>query len=514
MSVEEEAQDTNPIIEPVAIPVAKKNVDPGSYLTIEVSPDALHAYAIVDTLGLDFSQVNPTAIYSYLSSTNLADDLLQFNKITEIMNTLKRIQNGDLKEVIVKVEVASGQPVVLGEDGWVKFYHPHNQRVVIRDDGKADYRNLEKYISIKQGDKILTLFQGVPGKPGRDVYGTVLNPPAIKRPKVVIGANINSETIVKPEEPEKIYVEYYSALDGVLFSTDESINVSQELRISSNIGLTTGNVNYNGTITVEGSIEEGSKVACNGSLYVSENVESFDIQVGTDLIVKGGIKLKGSGVIKVKGNVRAKFLENVHIQVDGDVIVEASILNSKVYCLGSIILTGQTSSVIGSEIVVYGGLSTVNLGSAAGLDVPINMGIHFKNERLFHEVAVAIKASEKELGEIIPKVQQMNNIIKQSRGKIDVERKKKFKELIELYQKKNDFHKKLLEKYEELKTTRFNQERTTLITKGAAYPGVTIKYRRQVEKISVQQTAFMMTFFPGQDHAPMTAINVSTPKKK
>lgn len=514
MSIDE-AQDTSPAIEPIEqIPTIKKNADPSSFLSIEVSHDSLHAFAVVDTMGLDFSQVNPTSIYSYLSSSSLAEDMIMFNKITEIMNTLNRIKTGELKEVIVRVEVATGQSMVLGEDGWVKFYHPHNQRVVIREDGKADFRNLEKYISIKQGEKILTLFQGLPGKPGRDVHGTVLNPPAIKRPKVVIGANITSETVVKPEEPEKIYVEYYSALDGVLFSTDEAINVSQELRITSNIGLTTGNVTYNGSITVDGSIEEGSKVSCSGSLYVSENVESSDIEVGTDLIVKGGIKLKNSGIIKVKGNVRAKFLENANIEVDGDVIVEGTILGSKVYCLGSVILTGQTSAIIGSELIVFGGLSTINLGSNAGLDVLINMGFHFKNEKLFHEVALAIKASEKELSEIIPKVQQMNNIIKQSRGKIDGERKKKFKELIELYQKKNDFHKRLLEKYEELKTTRFNQDKITLITKGAAHPGVIIKYRRQIEKINVQQSSFMMTFYPGQDHAPMTAINVSTPKKK
>ncbi len=503
----EESKNKNPETTP-------NPIDISSSLSVEVSADSLHAYLIVDTMSLDLSNINPTSIYSYLSSSGLSEDLINYNKINEVLNILNRIKKGEIKEPIVKVEIATGTPMIPGEDGWVKFYHPHNQRVVIREDGKADYRNLDKYISIKQGEKILTLYQGVPGKQGKDVYGTVLNPPPIKKPKVVIGANITSETVVKPEEPEKIYVEYYSALDGVLFSTDESINVSQELRISSNVGLATGNINYNGSITVEGSIEEGSQVKCNGSLYVAENVESPDLEVGTDLIVKGGIKLKNTGVIKVKGNVRAKFIENANLHVDGDVIIEGSILGSKVYCLGSIVLTGQTSAIVGSEVIVFGGLSTVNLGSNAGLDVMVNMGFHFKNEKLFHDVATAIKNSEKELTEIIPKVQQMNNIIKQSRGKIDDARKIKFKELIELYQKKNNLHKKLLEKYEELKTTRFNQEKITLIVKGAAYPGTTIKYRRQVEKITVTQSSFMMTFFPGQEHAPMTAITTPTSKKK
>lgn len=510
MGVEEKKVDTTS--EEVE-PQKQKTVDPSSYLTIDVSPDNLHAYAIIDTMGLEFDDVTPTAIYSYLSSSKLAEDLIHFNKINEIMNTLNRIRKGELKEPIIRVEIATGQPAIQGEDGWVKFYFPHNQRVVIREDGKADYRNIEKYISIKKGDKIITLFQGVPGKPGKDVYGTVLNPPPIKRPKVVIGDNIVSETKPDPENPERVFIEYFAAIDGVLFSTDESITISSELRIHSNIGLATGNINYNGSITVDGSIEEGSKVVSTGNIYVGENVESHDVQVGMDLIVKGGIKLKNQGVIKVKGNVRAKFIENANLEVDGDIIVEGSILGSKVYCLGSIVLTGQASAIVGSEIFVFGGLSTFNLGSSAGLDVIINMGFHFRNEKLFHEVTHAIKNSEKELTEIIPKVQQMNNIIKQSRGKIDNERKLKFKELIELYQKKNNFHKRLLEKYEELKTTRFNQEKITLIVKGVGYPGAVIKYRRQIEKITVPQSSFMMTFFPGQEKAPMTAISTQQKKK-
>mgnify|MGYP003563684934 CR=1 FL=1 len=93
----------------------------------------------------------------------------------------------------------------------------------------------------------------------------------------------------------------------------------------------------------------------------------------------------------------------------------------------------------------------------------------------------------------------------------DDEKKKKFTELFELYKQKSAHHKLVTEKFEELKTSRFNQEQINIVVKGAAYPGAVIKYRRQVEKISVMQSAFMMSFLPGQESAPMTAINT---KKK
>ena len=130
---------------------------------------------------------------------------------------------------------------------------------------------------------------------------------------------------------------------------------------------------------------------------------------------------------------------------------------------------------------------------------------------IFNEFQNKVKASEKEMANIIPQVQQANNMIKQLRGKLDDDKKKKFTELFELFKQKSANHKFVTEKFEELKTSRFNQEQINIVVKGAAFPGAVIKYRRQIEKISVMQSAFMMSFLPGQDSAPMTAINT---KKK
>jgi len=489
--------------------------DPFSHMKVEIASDNMEAFLNLNTVGLDFSQIESTVIYNYLTNnTKLFSELIDFNKINEIVSILKKIKSGEIKEPLVRVVIAKGVPMVEGMDGWIKYYHPHNQRVVIGADGKADFRNLEKYITIKRDEKIVTIFQGVPGKQGKDVLGTELNPKAIKKPKLEIGSNITSETIVSQEEPDKIYIEYSASCDGVLISNEESIQVSEELKLTTNVGIATGNINYQGSITIEGSIEDGAKVVCTGMMMVNANVESSEIEVGQDMTVKGGIKLKNRGVIKVKGNLRSKFIENAIIEVDGDVIVEGSILNSKIYCLGSVLLIGATSGILGSEIIVFGSVSTVNLGSTAGLDVVVDMGYHHKNDKLYNELGNTIKSAEKELGTLVPQVQQMNNIIKQSRGKLDEDRKKKYKELIDTFKQKNDLHRRLVNKHEELKTSRFNSDKINLIVKGAGFPGATIKYRRQVEKLTVVQSAFMMNFYPGQDFAPMTGLSSVNQKKK
>lgn len=496
---------------PIHLP---KKGDFASRLRIDVLPGDMQAFLLLDTTGMDFTDLNPTSVYAYLNTTKLDREITSYNKINDLIDQCKKIQAGQVNNPIIQVLICQGTPPVQGIDGWIKYYHPHNQKVVIHENDKADFRNLDRYITIKQGDKIATMFMGVPGVPGKDVYGNITNPTPIKKPKINIGKNITTETITNPEEPEKVYMEYSAGCNGVLISNDETVTVSEELQINSNVGLSTGNISYEGSITVRGSIEEGAKVTCTGSLLVHENIESTDIEVGGDLIVKSGIKVKGKTVIRVKGNIKTKFIENAVIETDGDVIVDSFILNSKIFSLGSVILTGQNGSILGSEIVVYGGLSTTNLGSAAGVDILVEMGYHFRNEKLFHDLTNALKVSEKELTVLVPQIQQMNSIIKQSRGKIDEAKKLKYKQMIEVYQKKTEVHKKLLLKYDELKNTRFNTEKINLVVKGGGFPGVTIKYRRQIEKITVPQSSFMMTFFPGQDQAPMTAISGSAAKKK
>jgi uncharacterized protein (DUF342 family) len=133
----------------------------------------MEAFFNLNTVGLDFSQIESTVIYNYLTNnTKLFSELIDFNKINEIIATLKKIKSGEVKETLIRIVIAKGVPMVEGMDGWIKYYHPHNQRVVIGARmGKADFRNLEKYITIKRDEKIATVFQGVPGKQGKDVLG-------------------------------------------------------------------------------------------------------------------------------------------------------------------------------------------------------------------------------------------------------------------------------------------------------------------------------------------------------
>ena len=254
-------------------------------ISIEIAKDSMSADIVIDITGISMRDFSPTMIYNVITNSKLNEEMVNFSLIKEVVdevtNRKKKVlpinQVQDPSESIVRQQIANGIQIVHGIDGWVKFYHPHNQRVVIKEDGSADFRNLEKFISIKKAEKIATLFAGVPGKPGKDVFGAVLNAPAIKRPKITIGANIITTNNSSPEEPEKIYIEYTSACDGVLFSTDESVTVTTNDYKFSEMGgikdleiVVTNNTDY----TLDNVRFEITYIKKNGGVWKNKEIDT------------------------------------------------------------------------------------------------------------------------------------------------------------------------------------------------------------------------------------------------
>lgn len=480
------------------------NIDIDKGFKIEILDGGLSAFLVVQPTWLVGREVSIADIVLTLERYTVHQDRADFQGMEKIINEVNTVlRNKKNLSTPLRYLIATGRPPVEGVDGWVRYLFPRASRVVIRDDGSADFRNIDRYIHVKKDDKLAVLFEGLPGKQGIDVFNKPVYPKPIERAKIKIGNNIRETTESNPENELTTVHVFYATCNGVIYTGDNSITVSPELTIESDVGLETGNIRYEGTVKVQGSIIEGSQVFCKGSLHVSENVESMDVTVEENLEVKGGIKGKDKtkGLIKVHGDIRAKFIENANIEVEGDVIVENNILNSKILCLGSIFVTSDNSSIVASDIVVYSGVSTANLGSTAEMDTKIEIGFHFKNNRLYQEGKEKLANYEQEALDLEPKILKIKEFVTRSRGKIDEEKKTQFKAIFEDYSKRKKVITLFTEKLEMLKSTRFNPDNVKVVVRHQAYPGTIIRYRKQIEKLTKPQTSFMLNFFPSQEKA-------------
>ncbi|EMJ95934.1 MULTISPECIES: DUF342 domain-containing protein [Leptospira] len=491
---------------PMNTPTPESQISPvsiDSAITIVVSQDKLSAIITVRPYNLKGETLSKEKLWSVIEDWGIHRDRVLNDEIRKILNLLERAaQKGDFTPI--KTEIAKGVAPVPGENGWVRFYHPMSKRVKLLEDGRADFRNIDRYINVKVGEKLATKFEGIPGVPGFDVFGNIIPAPSIKKPKLVVGNHIEERNVL---EEGKNLQEYFATSNGVIFATEVSITVSPELQIAGNVGLSTGNIQFDGNVIVRGDVEPGSIVECTGSLIVYGNLESNQIKVGQDLIVHGGIK--GSGgteIILVTGQIQTKFIENAYLETEGDIIVEGAILNSTIDTLGSIILNGQNGNLVSSKIRTNEGISVVSLGSGAELDVIVELGFHFKNDRSFQEISRKIQMGEKEMEKILPKIQQIKHMVQRFRGNLPEDKKTAFKIVFEDYNKKLKILNMLKFKQDSLKSSRFNSGAVRLAVQKGAYPGAVIHYRRQIEKITKFQSSFMMVFEPGQEKAVMVAL--------
>ncbi|EMK13770.1 DUF342 domain-containing protein [Leptospira kirschneri] len=491
---------------PMNTPTPESQISPvsiDSAITIVVSQDKLSAIITVRPYNLKGETLSKEKLWSVIEDWGIHRDRVLNDEIRKILNLLERAaQKGDFTPI--KTEIAKGVAPVPGENGWVRFYHPMSKRVKLLEDGRADFRNIDRYINVKVGEKLATKFEGIPGVPGFDVFGNIIPAPSIKKPKLVVGNHIEERNVL---EEGKNLQEYFATSNGVIFATEVSITVSPELQIAGNVGLSTGNIQFDGNVIVRGDVEPGSIVECTGSLIVYGNLESNQIKVGQDLIVHGGIK--GSGgteIILVTGQIQTKFIENAYLETEGDIIVEGAILNSTIDTLGSIILNGQNGNLVSSKIRTNEGISAVSLGSGAELDVIVELGFHFKNDRSFQEISRKIQMGEKEMEKILPKIQQIKHMVQRFRGNLPEDKKTAFKIVFEDYNKKLKILNMLKFKQDSLKSSRFNSGAVRLAVQKGAYPGAVIHYRRQIEKITKFQSSFMMVFEPGQEKAVMVAL--------
>lgn len=298
---------------PINTPTPESQVSPisiDSAVSISISSDQLSATITVRPYNLRGEIVSKDKLWNIILDWGIHRERILTDEVRRVLALLEEAgKKGDFTPI--KVEIAKGMAPIPGENGWVRFYHPMAKRVKLLEDGRADFRNIDRYINVKVGEKLATKFEGILGTPGFDVFGNMIPAPAIKKPKLVIGNNIDERTNF---EEGKELREYFASCNGVIFATEVSITVSPELQIAGNVGLSTGNIRFDGNVIVRGDIEPGSVVECTGSLIVYGNLESNGVNVGRDLIVHGGIKGSGTEIVRVTGRIQAKFIENAHLE--------------------------------------------------------------------------------------------------------------------------------------------------------------------------------------------------------
>ncbi|MDO6445839.1 FapA family protein [Colwellia sp. 1_MG-2023] len=236
---------------------------------------------------------------------------------------------------IVKGKIALGKDPINGQDGNIKLLVESAQERILKpkeqEDGSVDMRDLGDIICVRVGDPLAKKIPPTEGIKGFSVTGTPLEP----IPGEDVSLNVGDGTTISPKNQD-ILVSTRVGLPRII---DNGMEVDEVYKIK-NVDVSTGHIQFEGSVIIEGDVCEGMKVIASGDISISGFVESAYLESGGDITIGSGIIGKKQDTeeqkvtdiimsvsIKAAGKVFAKYCQYADISCQ-DLRIENQMMHS------------------------------------------------------------------------------------------------------------------------------------------------------------------------------------------
>ncbi|MFE8702540.1 DUF342 domain-containing protein [Cytobacillus sp. FJAT-54145] len=297
---------------------------------------------------------------------------LEENREKLISTILETLHNGGVKEginvsvlhdelkVMKDITIAEGTEPQNGKDAEIIYFKLSDRKPTIREDGKADYYDMNFIDEVKKGTWLGEKTPPTEGTPGKTVTGEVLHPRNGKNKNFIY----DRKTVGLFEEDGKSILR--ALVDGVVSFHGGKIAVGDHLIIEGDVGVETGNIEFDGSVTVKGIINTGYSVTATKDISVLGEMGVSGIKSitskGGDIFIKGGVFGKGNSIIKAAKNIFVKHANECFLEAGEDI-------NIGYYSIGSvlkgknIITDMKQGKIIGGSIEAKGKVVTAILGN-------------------------------------------------------------------------------------------------------------------------------------------------------
>jgi len=228
-----------------------------------------------------------------------------------------------------------------GEDGKLLFNFSTDKRTgspMEIGGSRVDYRSLDLYVPVEKGQLLVTVMPSTEGIPGKSVSGETLYQKQGKTVSLPRGINV---------ETNGDMTEMYAACSGMVEYVNNSVNVSNVYKVKGDCDLSVGNIDFDGSVYISGSVRSGSTIKATGCVIVDGSVEAATIIAGGNVEIKGGMQGADRGLIDAGGAVKVMYVERATIMADGPVTFDT--------CIHSTIETGDTLTAAGRRGAIMGG---------------------------------------------------------------------------------------------------------------------------------------------------------------
>lgn len=310
--------------------------------------------------------------------------------------------------------LASGKPMIQSTEPTIiyKFKTEKDFRPEVDAEGNVNYHKIDSFAAVAQGQELAQLVPGTDGAAGVDVYGIEHVPKKFKPLKLKRGKNV---TISKDG------LTLIADVNGLVKLDDGKVSVNNTYNVPSNVGSTTGDIAFDGSVIVHGNVQTGYKLSATGDIDVQGVVEGAIIEAGGNITLHRGIQGMNRCLVKAEGDVIARYIENAEVFAGGIVHSEA-ILHSNVTARGNIKVEGKKGMITGGTVRSGSEISANIMGSNMGTVTNIEVGI---DPLTFEEYNTLLKEIPKNKQEV-EKLEQVINLLnkrKELEGELDEQKK-------------------------------------------------------------------------------------------
>jgi len=247
-----------------------------------------------------------------------------------------------------------------------------------------------------------------------------LTPPV----KAVNGSTVTGVSIpAQPAEGDELFFAGENTIldkeqGKVLAAADGNAKISELLEISiepvvtvKDVNYETGNIHFNGSVVVNGSVADGFTVEAGGDIQVGKGVGKAILKAGGNVLLKAGMSGNGEGSVESGGNLFAKYIENSKIICKGNLFVEEAIMHSQINVWKNCVLNGRRAEVIGGAAIVGGSFWCKKIGNL--YDIPTYVAVATRPPLVleYHETQKKLTALEADFDAAETRLAQFEKII-------------------------------------------------------------------------------------------------------
>lgn len=363
--------------------------------------------------------------------------------------------------------VAAGTEPVPGQPRHVVHYFNANRGrpYLEMDFGRINLKELNFIENKRSGDLLAELAAPVAAVDGRKVTGEpIVAPTAPQGAPLLAGPN----TSLSPDGAR-----LFAACDGNVRIAKGTILIEPVISVK-NVDFSTGNIRFDGSVIIEGSIADGFVVEAGGDIQVGSRVGKATLKAGGSIVLKTGINGNGKGVIECGGDLFAKYVESCTVTCHANVLVEEAIMHSHVVAYNHCVLGGRRSEVIASELIVGGSFWCKKLGNFNEPITRLTVGVPPEIVMECRTTAAAIEHRQEALDKAMLQLEQLEKLDRE--GRADERVIQAQAHLVETVEKLRPELAELRGRYPALRDRVAASRHSIVVVEETMYKGVTVSF--------------------------------------